>query len=151
MNYRHTQVSWISRLGLASGGIVLLFFGIAAPGSEPAAARVAMIVGGMLMAVIGYWMSMLTISIDRSRVSWHFGLGWPRKSIALNDIESVEATRTRFWDGWGIRWTKRGWLYNVAGYDAVLIRRRTDKALLLGSDEVRKLAHALERALTARR
>jgi hypothetical protein len=138
-------------LGLASGGIVLLFFGIAAPGSEPAAARVAMIVGGMLMAVIGYWMSMLTISIDRSRVSWHFGLGWPRKSIALNDIESVEATRTRFWDGWGIRWTKRGWLYNVAGYDAVLIRRRTDKALLLGSDEVRKLAHALERALTARR
>lgn len=103
------------------------------------------------MALIGFWMSMLTISIDRSHVKWHFGPGWPRKSIALADIESVQTTRTRFWDGWGIRWTREGWLYNVAGYDALLIRRRGAKPVLLGSDEVRKLANALQRALAARR
>ena len=45
--------------------------------------------------------------------------------------------------------TRRGWLYNVAGYDAVLIRRSDGTSLLLGSDEPRRLKSAIERAAGA--
>ena len=78
-----------------------------------------------------------------------FGLGVPRRTIMLSDIDSLEVTRTRFWDGWGVRRTRRGWLYNVSGYDALLVRRKDGRALLVGTDEPRKLKAALERALSA--
>jgi hypothetical protein len=45
--------------------------------------------------------------------------------------------------------TRRGWLYNVSGLDAVLVRRKDGKCFLVGSDEPRKLKAALERAMTA--
>jgi hypothetical protein len=42
--------------------------------------------------------------------------------------------------------TRRGWLYNIAGKDAVLIRKLDGKTFLLGTDEPRKLKAVLERA-----
>jgi hypothetical protein len=69
--------------------------------------------------------------------------------VPLADLAAVEVTRTRFWDGWGVHRTRRGWLYNVSGFDAVLVRRKDGKAFLVGTDEPRKLKAALERAMTA--
>ena len=58
----------------------------------------------------------------------------------------MELTRTRFWDGWGVHRTRRGWLYNVGGYDAVVLSRRDGTALLVGSDDAPRLKSAIERA-----
>jgi hypothetical protein len=80
-----------------------------------------------------------------------FGLGVPRKSVPVADIATVEVTRTRFWDGWGVHRTRRGWLYNVAGFDAVLVRLKDGKSFLVGTDEPRKLKTALDRTLPAAR
>lgn len=89
----------------------------------------------------------LTIRVTRNELVWRFGrFGFPRGRVALADIVSVTATRTTFWEGWGIRLTRRGWLYNVSGHDAVLIQRRNGKTFLLGTDEPRKLKAALDRA-----
>jgi hypothetical protein len=90
----------------------------------------------------------LTVRIDGQALSWRFGhLGFPRGHVALTDIASAAVTRTTFWEGWGIRRTRRGWLYNVSGYDAVLVTRRDGKTFLLGSDEARKLKSALDSSL----
>lgn len=89
----------------------------------------------------------LTIRVTGDELAWRFGrFGFPRGRVALADIASVTVTRTTFWEGWGIRLTRRGWLYNVSGHDAVLIQRRNGKTFLLGSDEPRKLKAALDRA-----
>lgn len=89
----------------------------------------------------------LTIRVTGDELVWRFGrFGFPRGHVALADIVSVTVTRTTFWEGWGIRLTRRGWLYNVSGHDAVLIQRRNGKTFLLGSDEPRKLKAALDRA-----
>ena len=71
----------------------------------------------------------------------------PARSRELADIASATITRTTFWEGWGIRLTRRGWLYNVSGNDAVLIARHNGKSFLLGTDEPRKLKVALDAVL----
>ena len=148
--YLHRQTSLLILFPLAAAGVAMLVAAgcSAAASTEIAAALlIALPIAGLLFVAFGA----LTISIDATALRWQFGwLGWPRKSIALADITAVEITRTRWCDGWGIRRTRRGWLYNVAGFDAVLVRRRNGKAFLLGSDEPRRLAAALERALERR-
>ena len=144
--YEHRQVNWIAwlaALAIAAG----LAIGWA---MEPGVATAAWLVVPFAAAVTVAFGS-LTVAIDHAELRWHFGPGVWRKRLPLSDIESVELTRTRFWDGWGIRWTRRGWLYNVAGLDAVLVRRRDGKAVLIGSDEALRLAAALEGALPGRR
>ena len=61
----------------------------------------------------------------------------------FDGIEAIEVTRTRFWEGWGIHYTSRGWLYNVSGYGAVLIHLKSGKRFMLGTDEPASLAAAL--------
>lgn len=105
-----------------------------------------------LLALVFVAFDGLTIRVTRDEVAWRFGhLGFPRGHLALEQITSVEVTRTRFWDGWGIRRTQRGWLFNVSGYDAVILRRRDGKATLLGTDEPLRLKAAIEGELGRRR
>jgi len=43
----------------------------------------------------------------------------------------------------GIHKTSRGWLYNVSGFDAVLITLHSGKGILLGTDEPERLRSAI--------
>lgn len=144
--YEHRQVSWAAWL---AGLAVLMGLAVAWTQDDafpPALWLAAPLVLGMVAAF-----GSLTIAIDHECLRWHFGPGVWRKRLLLEEIAEVTITRTRAWEGWGIRWTPRGWLYNVAGLDAVLVRRRDGKAVLLGSDEAGRLAAALERAVARRR
>jgi len=47
--------------------------------------------------------------------------------------------------------TRRGWLYNVAGFDAVLVRLKDGKSFLVGTDEPRRLKAALDRTMPSAR
>jgi hypothetical protein len=144
MTYRHTQTGWMLRIALVIGAVLLAAAALAQPSPIASAALLA---GALLLALPGFAWSRLTIEIDKERLRWWFGLGWPRGNIPLADIASVEITRTTFWQGWGVHYTRNGWLYNVAGYDAVLITRRDKRRLMLGTDEPRRLKAAFERAL----
>ena len=130
--YEHTQAGWPMRLtfaALALGLIVLL-------------------AGAALAIAVDWCFSSLTIRVtsDELQLQLHFGWGWPRKRVPLADIAAVEVTRTTFIEGWGVHRTRRGWLYNVAGFDAVVLRRRDGTAVLVGSDEAPRLKGAIERA-----
>ena len=85
----------------------------------------------------------LTIEVSEKDLMWYFGPGFPRKRVALSDIASAEVIRTNFWNGWGIHYTPRGWLYNVAGYGAVCVTLRNGKRFCLGSDEPEVLVREL--------
>jgi hypothetical protein len=146
MSYRHTQTGWPIRAGFGVGAAGLLVMTAFAPFDQPLP-RAGLLAGAVLCIVLALVWSRLTVRIDDGRLHWAFGPGWPRFSLPLADIASAESTRTTFWQGWGIHRTRAGWLYNVAGYDAVRIRRKDGKQLLLGTDEPRKLAAAIERAL----
>lgn len=147
--YEHTQVSWLSRLMFVLGAVVAL---LVPPhrGTYIGAHMVPFIVALVILAA-GALFSRLTVRIERDALRVAFGAGWPRKVLPLREIESAEVTRTTWLEGWGIRFTRRGWLWNVAGLDAVLLRLRCGKSLLVGTDEPRRLHAALTQALEQRR
>ena len=149
-SYEHTQSGWPIRwafLALALG-LPLLFL---APGvGEHPSPRIVVLVGAAVAALLGWIWGSLTVRIAEGRVQLHFGPGWPRKSWPLEDIAAVEVTRTSFVDGWGVHRTRRGWLYNVSGYDAVALELKDGRTVLVGTDEPRRLRAALQRALGRR-
>jgi len=144
--YLHTQAGWPMRLSFTALALGLLVMCAFPPWGPDTRSQWAVLIGAAVALVVGWLWSSLTIRIDDAALRFHFGLGWPRKSVPLEDIDIVEVTRTTFWEGWGVHRTRRGWLYNVSGYDAVLLRRRDGSALLVGSDEPRRLKAAIERA-----
>jgi hypothetical protein len=145
--YEHTQAGWPIRgsfIALALGlPLLLLVPGI---GGHDVPQTVVLL-GSAFAALLGWTWGSLTVRIADGRLQVHFGPGWPSKTWPLEDIVGVELTRTSFADGWGVHRTRRGWLYNVSGYDAVALELRDGRTVLVGTDEPRRLRSALQRAL----
>jgi len=145
-HYEHTQAGWPMRVtfaALALGLIVLATLPQLGPVRAPSWALLA---GGALATAVGGCFSSLTVRVTGDELQLHFGWGWPRKRVPLADLEAVDVTRTTFIEGWGVQRTRRGWLYNVAGFDAVALRRRDGTRMLVGSDEAPRLKAAIEHA-----
>lgn len=146
--YQHRQYGYVTLCAvLISLPIPLWILLTLPPGPSVVFGRV---ICGIVVAVTGVAVvlfSSLTIRIDARQLNWYFGPGFPRKSVPLADIAVVEATRTRFLEGWGIHLTRRGWLYNVSGFDAVWVKLKNDRSFLLGTDEPERLLQALRRAM----
>ena len=109
----------------------------------PKEAIVPLLVGAILLLVAFLFRS-LSIAVTDSNLYWYFGPGLIGKSVPLDQIARAEIVRTRPWEGWGIHFTSRGWLYNVSGFGAVAIQLKSGKRFVLGSDEPERLAEALQ-------
>ena len=139
--YRHRQFG-----SFLVTAMVLIALGVWAIAAWAEPAWVPVLVSAILL-VVAWVFSSLIIEITPTHLCWKFGPGLIRKRVPLEDIADCEVTRTRAWEGWGVRLTRRGWLYNVSGLDAVLVRRKSGKQFLLGSDEPARLASALRASL----
>jgi len=102
-----------------------------------------LIPGTIVIFVMAYLFRSMTIEITDAELRWYFGSGFPLKRVPLDEVVSAEVVRTSFWNGWGIHYTPRGWLYNVSGYGAVCVTLKNGKRFCLGSDEPEKLAREL--------
>ncbi|MFC4160146.1 hypothetical protein [Chitinimonas lacunae] len=145
-HYHHRQSGrWLWSLMAVLTLAILLLMSVVAR-REPG---LVWLLGGLcavnLLIVAAF--SSFTIEIDQHELRWRFGGGWFRRRARLADLQDATITRTRWIDGWGIRLTRRGWLYNIVGLDAVLVRRRDGSSFLLGSDEPERLAAAINRGI----
>lgn len=142
--YRHTQVGYLMivslGLGLAVGAWALLMAEV------PPLALAAL--GLLLVALVLF--ATLTTAVEDGAFLCYFGPGLIRRRVPLARIAAVEVTRNRWYWGWGIRLTPRGWLWNVSGLDAVELHLRDGRRFRVGTDEPEKLAAALrERGVAA--
>ena len=137
-HYEHTQTGGIL---LIVGGSVALFF----------LARVSPFAFGIVLLVcLGF--GALAVSVDHSHIVIRFGvpplLGWFRKRVFLDTVQDYRTVRNRWLHGFGIRYIGNGWLYNVAGLDAVELRLTNGRRLRIGTDEpnafAASIAHARE-------
>lgn len=144
--YEHTQAGWTVRIAFLAAAALFVFLMAMPELSRTTAPRLVLIVGAALAALIGWAWGSLTVCIQDGQLHLRFGPGWPRKTVPLAEIAAAEVTRTTLLDGWGIHRTRRGWVYNVSGFDAVLLRLTNGKTLLLGTDEPRQLQAAIEHA-----
>lgn len=137
-SYRHTQ----------TGTLIL----VATLGMAFAIAVLAILVSKVFwltvvfLVLVAWLFNSLTIEITDHTLGWQFGPGWIRKSVPL--VEIVSAAPVRTGPSWGIHWSPRlGWLYNVSGWDAVLVTLRSGKKFALGTDEPQILAARLAEAV----
>jgi hypothetical protein len=87
--------------------------------------------------------SMLTVLVDGDQIRVYFGRGWPRKTIATQEIVAIGPVRNQWWYGLGIRWIPNGTLWNVWGLDAVEFELRSGKVFRLGTDDAEGLIASL--------
>jgi hypothetical protein len=144
MTYQHTQRGRAVRIATLLGAAGMVVGVVLSPEELPRHLYAVLLLVAAAIALVGWSFSVLTVRVGRGELHWHFGTGWPSWSTPLELITHAEVTRTTFWEGWGVHRTRRGWLYNVAGQDVVLVRRRDGTSVLLGSDEPRKLKDALQ-------
>jgi len=132
--YQHTQPARAIVRGLLLMGTIFTIACFIIPPLIP---------GTVVIFVTAYLFRSMTIEISDTELTWYFGSRFPLKRVALDEVVSAEATRTSAWNGWGIHYTSRGWLYNVSGFEAVCVTLRNGKRFCLGSDEPEKLAKEL--------
>lgn len=149
--YEHEQVGWVLRISFACAVVLFVVLGATQAAADGTQWRELLVPLGILVLVmvLGWFWSVLTVRVDDRQFSLWFGFGWPRRAVPLADIVSAEVTRTSFISGWGMHWTLRGWLYNVSGFDAVLVELAGGKTFLVGSDEPERLKSAIDRGRRA--
>ena len=77
----------------------------------------------------------------------HFGIGVFGKSFATKEVRRASIVRNHWYYGWGIRYTPHGWLFNVAGLNAVEIELHTGRKYRIGTDQPQQLHDAINAAI----
>jgi hypothetical protein len=139
--YRHTQIGYLTVIV-----IIVAALGIVA--TLPDDVRPVTFGVAGLMVIIAVLFSSLTVEVGDGELRFHFGPGFWRKRIALSDVKAATTTQSSWWEGWGIRITPRGMLYNVSGTDAVEIELRSGRQFRIGTDEPEALVQAIRTAIS---
>jgi hypothetical protein len=138
--YRHTQIGWVLLAALAGGAGVVVFAAGKSGWSTAASAVLT------LLIAVAVLFCTLTVTIQDGEIECRFGPGLIRKRIPLAEVRGALPVRTAWYQGWGIRLTSDGWLFNVSGLDAVEIEQADGQRLRIGTDEPQELAAAIRAA-----
>ncbi len=146
--YRYRQSTpWGASLGVGALVVlwaIALWSAVSNDQLWPIALRIA-IGGTAVVLLLALTFSSMTIVVNDREILWWFGVGIPRGRFKLDQLLDANATRSSLWEGWGIYLTRRGWLWNLRGLNAVRLRGAR-RALLLGTDRPQELLDAIARA-----
>lgn len=101
----------------------------------------------VFLIALGIVFASLTVEVTGERIACWFGPGLIRKEWPISELRSVAMVQNRWFYGWGIRLTPKGWLYNVSGFDAVELELASGPRVRIGTDEPRELKAAIGRAM----
>jgi hypothetical protein len=135
--YRHTQIGWVLLAALAAGAAVVVFASSKTGWSGASSAVMT------LLVVVALLFCTLTVMIHDGEIECRYGPGLIRKHIPLAAVRGARPVRTAWYQGWGIRLTSDGWLFNVSGLDAVEVELVDGKRIRIGTDEPQVLVTAI--------
>ena len=151
-HYENTQPGTFIRV--MTGSWVVLF-GVLAVVMLALAQKEAAIVLGVITVVLALILGIvlvlfhsLTVRVSRSEIALSFGVGLIRKQFPIGDISSASIVQNRWYNGFGIRKIRGGWLYNVSGFDAIEIQLKNERKYRIGTNQPKELLAAVESAIT---
>ena len=96
---------------------------------------IVFIASAIVCAVLSFTFGLLAVQDEGDHLSVSFGpIPFFRKSIPYSEITAVAKDRSHFLSGWGIHLTRKGWLWNIGGFDCVHIEMGTQQ-ILVGTDD----------------
>ena len=108
---------------------------------------VGTIVASVLVAAFAWTFARLSVRISDDAVTVAFGLGLPRRTIATERILATRTVRNKWYAGWGIRYIRTGWMWNVWGLSAVELDLAGGRHFRIGTDRPDELAAAISRRI----
>jgi hypothetical protein len=140
-SYRHTQKGPWSLLLCAIGALMVT---LAWLWREEPLVSLVLAITGVVMLLLGPCFHQLTVADEGDRLAIRFGfVPLFQKHIRYTDIQAVEIGRTTLLDGWGIHLSlKGGWVWNISGWDCVVIRH--GGSTRVGTDDAEHLAAFLK-------
>ena len=134
--------SWVFFFGLLAVVMLALVQKEAAIGLGVVTVILAVILG-----IVCALFHSLTVRVTRSDIALSFGVGLIRKQFPIGDISGVSMVQNRWYNGFGIRKIRGGWLYNVSGFDAIEIQLKNERKYRIGTNQPKELLAAVESAL----
>ena len=149
--YEHEQTGTLYRIVL--GFLFAMFAALALQAwiSGDRDVALTLTIPAVICAVLLALFHSLTVRVDANDIRLWFGIGLIQKSFLISDIDRTFATRTHWYNGWGIRLIRGGWLFNIYGLDAVEIVLKNGRRYQLGTDEPEELLAAVQSVLAASR
>ena len=152
-HYENTQPGTFIRVMTSSW---VVFFGVLAVvmlvlGQKEAAIVLGVVTVGLAL-ILGIVLALchsLTVRVSRSEIALSFGVGLIRKQFPIGDISSASIVQNRWYNGFGIRKIRGGWLYNVSGFDAIEIQLKNERKYRIGTNQPKELLAAVESALAS--
>lgn len=147
MTYKKSQTGWLIIIITTPIFILLLITYLNQWGNNPIPLIPYLAISGILILVVLLFYK-LTIQIDGRKIEAIYGIGLIKFTIKIDVLNSVSIIGTPWWYGWGIRFTPKGWLYNIHGSKAVRLEYRREgksKKIMLGTPEPDKLKESLEK------
>ena len=142
--YRHTQTG---RFIIAVLGIVVVATFWLASLVPPSPDRTIAFLGAvlLLLTLLTFWR--LTVTVTEREIVVAFGYGWIKRRFPVRWIHGAEPVRNKWIYGWGIRMTPRGWMFNIAGLDAVELTFADGRKFRVGTDDPEGLSAAVRRVM----
>ncbi len=140
MHYAHRQIGWTT-----AGPVLAVALAIFLPMARAGLLGPALAIGLFTLVIIALFGS-LAVEVDREAVRLRFGAGLIRKRIPVRTIEDCRIVQNKWYYGWGIRLTPRGWMWNISGLDAVELDLADGRHFRIGTDDADGLRSAIRRA-----
>ena len=142
--YRHTQFGTLVVSALTITLLTTFFLGQLSGWPVP-----VLFVMGLMVGLLALFHSLTTI-VTSQELRIAFGPGWIAKTIPLANIQGAEPGRSHLLWGWGVRyWPGRGWMWNVSGFDIVVLDLPDGQQFRVGTDDPEGLAGSIREARDA--
>jgi hypothetical protein len=149
LGYSHTQRGIIKPILLAAAGITLAVAFVVLEESPPA--RTAALAVACVLVGASFLFGSLTVRDEGDRLGVRFGpVPLFRRTIPYSEIARVERERSGLLAGWGIHYTRKGWLWNIGGFDCVRVTTPRGSTLI-GTDDPEGLVAFLKSRIASGR
>lgn len=141
--YRNTQFAWVIWLLLA---FIASFTTLAIYLTGTNIAFVGFLV---ILAIVAFIFYGLTVEVNpqQQTLSWWFGPSVAKITLKFDDIDYVQPVKNSLRHGLGMRISTDGWVYTVAGFDALEVVMKDGTKYRVGTNDKTKLVAAMESKL----
>ena len=146
-DYKEFQFGWLIFILLVPVQVLITYAFVNNLGDRPFGPAGFIVVSSILILTYLFFYG-LTTKVSEEKISVIYGIGFPRRTIAMNRVKSVETVKSPWYYGWGIRIFPKGMLYNISGTEGVEVHFiDTDNVIRIGSKASQRLKQEIQKGI----